>query len=81
MCLAPPAQVLEVRPGQADVARGEARFTVATFLLDEPLVPGDWVAVQAQRHAIQRLDETEATELRRLYEEIIGMLENPAAAE
>lgn len=76
MCFAPPAQVIEVRPGHALVARGAARFTVATFLLEEPLAPGDWVAVQAQRHAVERLSAEEAAEARRLYDEIAAMLES-----
>lgn len=76
MCFAPPAQVVEVRPGEAVVARGTARFTVATFLLEEPLSPGDWVAVQAQRHAVQRLTPEEAAETRRLYDEIAALLES-----
>lgn len=67
MCLAPPARVIEVLPGQAVVERGGARMTVATFLLDDALCQGDWVAVQAQRYAVQRLSEDEAEEMQRLY--------------
>jgi len=74
MCLAPPARVLEVGPGTALVARGAARLTVATFLIEEPLAPGDWVAVQAQRHAIQRLTEAEAAEAFAIYDTIAAAL-------
>lgn len=67
MCLAPPARVMEVLPGAAVVARGEARLTVATFLIEEALAPGDWVAVQAQRYAVERLSEAEAEEQMQFY--------------
>jgi len=74
MCLAPPAKVVEVLPGRAVVERGDARLTVETFLLDGEPAPGDWVAVQAQRYAVQRLSEAEADEQLRFYEMIAAEL-------
>jgi len=79
MCFAPPARVVEIGPGRAVVARGAARFTVATFLLEEPLAPGDWVAVQAQRHAIEKLTPEAAAEMLRLYAEIDTLLRQETA--
>lgn len=80
MCLAPPARVVEVLPGQAVVERDGARMTVATFLLDDALCQGDWVAVQAQRYAVQRLSDDEAEEMRRLYNLIDRHLRGVALA-
>jgi len=74
MCFAPPAQVIEVLPGHAVVDRGGAQMTVATFLLEEALTPGDWVAVQAQRYAVQRLSDAEAAEQLELYQMIAAEL-------
>jgi hydrogenase expression/formation protein HypC len=79
MCLAAPARVVEILPGQAVVERSGSRMTVATFLLDDGLCIGDWVAVQAQRYAVQRLSEEDAQEMQRLYSLIDSHLRETAA--
>ena len=78
MCLTVPCEVLRVDGETALVARGAARFEVSLLFLDEAVRPGDWVAVQAQRHAHARLTAEEAREVLAIYEqlsELIGRAE------
>lgn len=75
MCFAVPVQVLEVLPGGARVARGDAEFAVTTCLLDAAVSPGDWLAVQAQRDAMAILTPQEVEEMLSLYDEIARHLE------
>lgn len=78
MCLAPPARVVEVRSGRAVVERGGARFEVETLLLEEPPLPGDWLAVQAQRFAVRRLTPGEAAELQDIYALVLSHVDGLA---
>jgi hydrogenase expression/formation protein HypC len=62
MCLAIPAQVLEIlsaADARARVDVGGARREVNTALLDVALAPGDWVLVHVG-FAMAKIDETEA---------------------
>lgn len=79
MCFAPPARVLRLTPAGAEVERGDLRFEVSLIHLDVPVAPGDWLAVQAQRIAIEKLTEAEAQEIMALYESIIRHIEGTAA--
>jgi hydrogenase maturation factor len=67
MCLASPARVVEVGPGIALVERAGERFPALTHLLDDDPQPGDWLAVQARRHAVARITAAEAAEMEALY--------------
>jgi len=80
MCLVVPCRVTRLLPpAEIEVDRLGVRLRVATFLLDEMPAIGDWVAVQAQRQAVARLDAAEAHELLALYEDLVRHMEAPAA--
>ena len=72
MCFATPEQVVELGPGFAVIERGGERVPILLHLLDEAVAIGDWLAVQAQRHAVARLSVDEAEELMALYRQIVG---------
>ena len=74
MCLAAPAQVVAVDGLKARVARSGQEFDVSLWRLGEPVAPGDWVAVQAQRDALAVLTEAEAAEMQGLLDEIVCAL-------
>jgi len=69
MCLAIPARVLEVRGHRAKVDFGGAVREVDVTLVDAR--PGQYVLVHAG-FAIQVLDEREAEEMLRAWEEVLG---------
>lgn len=72
MCFATPEQVVELGPGFAVIQRSGERVPILLHLLDEPVAIGDWLAVQAQRHAVARLTPAEAQELSDLYRGLVG---------
>jgi hydrogenase assembly chaperone HypC/HupF len=74
MCFATPEQVVELAPGVAVIERAGARIPILLHLLDEPVAVGDWLAVQAQRHAVAKLSAEEADELMALYDQIGAQL-------
>lgn len=78
MCFAVPARVVEVGPGTAVVERGDARLRISLHLIEEPVAVGDYLAVQAQRHAVAKLSTEEARELFELYRQIEVALKQPA---
>ncbi len=80
MCLTAPCEVLRVDGETALVARGAARFEVSLLFLDEAVRPGDWVAVQAQRHAHARLTAEEAREVLAIYEQLSELIGRAEAA-
>lgn len=80
MCLTAPCEVISVDGDTAMVARGGARFEVSLLLLDEAVRPGDWIAVQAQRHARAVLSAQEAQEMLDLYAQLADMLDHGEAA-
>lgn len=67
MCLTVPCEVIRVDGATALVDRAGARLEVSLMFLDEEVQPGDWVAVQAQRHVRARLSPQEAHEILDLY--------------
>jgi hydrogenase expression/formation protein HypC len=69
MCLAIPAQVIEISdPERAVVDMGGVRKRISTALLDEVAV-GDYVIVHVG-YALSRLDPEEAEETLRLFAEL-----------
>jgi len=72
MCVAIPAQVIELRATSAVVERYGERLAVSLLLLEEPVALGDYVIIQAQSYAVRRVDPEEALETYRLFDEIIG---------
>jgi hydrogenase assembly chaperone HypC/HupF len=81
MCLTVPCEVIRVDGDTALVARAGARFEVSLLFLDEAVRPGDWVAVQAQRHARVVLNAQEAREILDLYAQLADMLDRGGAAD
>ena len=77
MCLAVPMRVVALGPGLALVARGGVQLPVLLHLLDEPVNVGDWLAVQAQRHALARLSPAEAEEMLAIYASLQQARETP----
>jgi hydrogenase assembly chaperone HypC/HupF len=70
MCLTVPCEVIRVDGDTALVARAGAQFEVSLLFLDEAVRPGDWIAVQAQRHAQAVLSPGEAREILDLYAQL-----------
>ena len=69
MCLAIPAKVVKVKQnGRADIEIAGKRQEISLLLLPE-IRAGDYVLVNLGQ-AITKLDEDEATEVLRLYQEI-----------
>ena len=80
MCLTVPCEVIRVDGETALVARGAARFEVSLLFLDEAVRPGDWVAVQAQRHAHARLTAEEARQVLAVYDRLSELIGHAEAA-
>ena len=63
MCLAIPAEVVELLPGPADLAKvdvaGVRRVVHIGLVRDEGIAPGDWVLVHVG-FAMSKIDEAEA---------------------
>ncbi len=74
MCLAIPSKVLEVDGTTALVERYGERLTVSLTMLPEPVAVGDYVIVQARRHAVQTVDAVAAAEAFRLFDELSEIL-------
>ena len=79
MCLTVPCEVRRVDGATALVRRGEAQFEVSLLFTDDPVAPGDWVAVQAQRHVQARLTAEEAHDILALYARLAAMMEGDGA--
>ena len=60
MCIAIPREVLSVEGLTATVATDQGPQTVLLSLLSEPVATGDYVALQAGRYAVNRMDAEEA---------------------
>lgn len=71
MCLAVPARILEIRDTLGVAEFGGVRREISVLFVPEAKV-GDYVLVHAGS-AIQTLDEAEAEETLRLFEEIAAL--------
>jgi hydrogenase expression/formation protein HypC len=63
MCLGIPGEVIEIHPGQPDLAKvdvsGVKRMVNIGLLADDPPVPGEWVLIHVG-FALSKIDEREA---------------------
>jgi len=74
MCIAIPAEIVSITWPAAVVDIYGERLTVSLMTLSEDVVPGDCVALQANRHAVARIGREDALEARRLLEEVFPEL-------
>ena len=72
MCLAAPSRVIEVRDGVAVTeCFGETR-EVSLLLMNEEVVPGDYVLIQAGGFAFERVEAERAEEALALMRELMA---------
>ena len=72
MCLAAPSRVIEVRDGMAVTeCFGEIR-EVSLLLMNEEVVPGDYVLIQAGGFAFERVEAERAEEALALMRELMA---------
>lgn len=83
MCLGIPGEIVEIPPGQTDLARVDVsgvRRVVNIGLLDgQPLRPGDWVLIHVG-FALSKIDEAEARSALEFLEGIGQAYEDELAA-
>jgi hydrogenase expression/formation protein HypC len=72
MCIAIPARIVELRETSARVERYGEQLEVSLLLLEEPVAVGDYLILQAQTFALRKIDPTEAREIYRLFDDLIG---------
>lgn len=72
MCLAVPGKVVKVEGNQAEVDFGGVLRKVNISLVES--TPGDWVVVHAG-FAIEKMDEKEARETLKLWQELLDQEE------
>jgi hydrogenase maturation factor len=70
MCIAVPAEVVSIDGPTALVDVYGERFAVNLTMMSEPLEPGDFVALQAQRYAVARIAREDALAARCLFEDL-----------
>ncbi len=74
MCIAVPAEVVAVDGLVATVDVYGDRLPVSLVMLSEPVQPGDFVALQAQRYAVAKVARAEAEAARRFFEDLFPEL-------
>lgn len=83
MCLGIPGEVIEILPGQSDLARvdvsGVRRVINVGLLADEKVEPGDWVLIHVG-FALSKIDEAEAATALQFLEGIGQAYEDELAA-
>lgn len=75
MCLAIPAEIIEISDGVATCKVGEGETTVqaSIMLMDEEVVPGDYIIIHAG-FALRRLDPKEAQETLKILRDMVNIL-------
>jgi hydrogenase expression/formation protein HypC len=75
MCLAIPAEILEINDGVATCKVGEGDTTVqaSIMLMDEEVTVGDYIIIHAG-FALRRLDPKEAQETLKILRDMVDML-------
>ena len=79
MCIAIPAQVVEVHGTSAVVERYGERLEVSLLLLQDEVAVGDFLILQACAFAVEKIAPEEATEIYRLFDEFVGTASDKAA--
>jgi hydrogenase maturation factor len=74
MCIAIPAEVISVDGPMALVDVYGRRFSVSLMMMSETVGPGDFVALQAQRYAVTRVEREDAQLARRFFEDLFPEL-------
>ncbi|MGO4870080.1 MAG: HypC/HybG/HupF family hydrogenase formation chaperone [Roseiarcus sp.] len=74
MCIAVPAEVVSIDGATALVDVYGKRFVVSLLTLSEPVEPGDYVAVMAQRYAMSKIAREDAVAARRFLEGVFAEL-------
>ena len=74
MCIAIPAEVVSIDGMTALVDVYGERFAVNLMMMSEPVEPGDFVAVQAQRYAVALIAREDALAARYLFEDLFPEL-------
>jgi hydrogenase maturation factor len=69
MCIAVPAEVVSSDGMTALVDVYGDRFRVSLAMMSEPVQAGDFVALQAQRYAVNKIAREDAIAARRFFEE------------
>lgn len=72
MCIAIPAQVLEVRGLNALVERYGEQLEVSLMLLGEDVAPGDYLILQARAWAVEKISAVAAQEAYSLFDELFS---------
>jgi len=80
MCIAIPAEVVSSDGMTALVDIYGERFRVDLTMMTEPVAPGDFVAVQARRFAVDRVGCEEAKAARAFFEDVFPELAARARA-
>ncbi len=75
MCLAIPAEILEINDGVANCKVGEGETTVqaSIMLLDEEVAPGDYIIIHAG-FALRKLDPKEAQETLKILRDMVDLM-------
>ncbi|NMQ17929.1 HypC/HybG/HupF family hydrogenase formation chaperone [Candidatus Competibacter phosphatis] len=79
MCIAIPAQVIEVRDASAVVERYGERLEVNLLLLQDEVAVGDFLILQARAFAVEKIEPEQAAEIYRLFDEFVGATSDKAA--
>ncbi|MGD0640039.1 MAG: HypC/HybG/HupF family hydrogenase formation chaperone [Roseiarcus sp.] len=74
MCIAVPAEVVSIDGPTALVDVYGKRFVVSLMTLSEPVEPGDFVAVMAQRYAMSKIAREDAEAAKRFLEGVFAEL-------
>lgn len=80
MCIAVPAEVVSIDGPTAIVDVYGERLTVSLMMMSEPVQPGDFVALQAQRYAVAKVAREDAFAARRFFEDLFPELAARAQA-
>jgi hydrogenase expression/formation protein HypC len=72
MCLAAPSLVIDVRNGMALTECFGQRREVSLLLLDDEVVPGDYVLIQSGGFAFERIEPERAKESLALMEKLMA---------
>jgi hydrogenase maturation factor len=81
MCIAVPAEVVSSDGMTALVDVYGDRFTVSLAMMSEPVAPGEFLAVQARRYAIDKVPRDEASAARTFFESVFPELAARARAQ